>query len=722
MEANDLMNEEVSREEVVEAMREMKESAPGLDDVRLMYIVYGCEELKEGVIGMVQFMFEERASKWDESLKVGGICPLYKKGDRMVKGNYRGVCLLAMGSRILARVCAKRLRWWAEYMELMDENQCGFREKRSTADVSQIVVRMKEDVDDYVKRKERMGVDVWNENERPVARLLDLEKAYPRVSKPALWMLLERYGMNGRMLETVMDLHETTEYRVIGKEGMSDGWTPARGLREGCATSPILFNVYHQAVMRQAGEARAARNEGVGVEWKWVPGGAFAGGSVWEKGGTEVKSVRVSELLFADDTTIVGTNDEIDEGVREVKGVMSMFEERSNDAKEECLEFDKVESESIRVLGSWVGAKEDVTMRIRRASGLWAKVKEQLKNTRLSRKWQGRIVGACVESGLLFDCQARMWWKKDVKRMQSWMDKCYRYIWSDRNGEPLRQMQERGVNMKDVRSCLGVKSLQWRIERRVLERVGHVMRMENGRLTKAVVLGWYGKLEGVSKVKGRKRKTVLYWKRLLREAGIDWTDVERLSGDRKVWRKLVDDRMHHLDVYERQQGHRYRWAEGEERLERNAVGGMEELRCRYEGCEKVCRSRAGLTMHEKRMHRVAEERMRFECGRCGMALETAGAKANHEASCGGGGRGGGRRECGGCGGWVSTSNYARHRRACGGADGGGVLVGDRGRAVGARGPTRQCEGCGRTLSVANMARHQRAVCRRVWDPGGGPDP
>ena len=31
-------------------------------------------------------------------------------------------------------------------------------------------------------------------------------------------------------------------------------------------------------------------------------------------------------------------------------------------------------------------------------------------------------------------------------------------------------------------------------------------------------------------------------------------------------------------------------------------------RGRYEGCGKVCRNKAGLVMHEKRMHRVNEER------------------------------------------------------------------------------------------------------------------
>ena len=60
---------------------------------------------------------------------------------------------------------------------------------------------------------------------------------------------------------------------------------------------------------------------------------------------------------------------------------------------------------------------------------------------------------------------------RDVKKLQSFIDKCYRYAWSDGRGEPLRQMEERGVNMVDVRKRLGIKSLRWKIEKRVLTKL-----------------------------------------------------------------------------------------------------------------------------------------------------------------------------------------------------------------------------------------------------------
>ena len=62
IEANARMNRVPSANEIVGVMKEMKESAPGEDGVRISYIMYACEEMKEKVIEMVQEMFVSRAN------------------------------------------------------------------------------------------------------------------------------------------------------------------------------------------------------------------------------------------------------------------------------------------------------------------------------------------------------------------------------------------------------------------------------------------------------------------------------------------------------------------------------------------------------------------------------------------------------------------------------------------------------------------------------------
>ena len=55
-------------------------------------------------------------------------------------------------------------------------------------------------------------------------------------------------------------------------------------------------------------------------------------------------------------------------------------------------------------------------------------------------------------------------------------------MWSNKTKPPLVQMKEERRNMEDVRKELGVHSLRWKIEKRVLERIGHVFQMDDGKV------------------------------------------------------------------------------------------------------------------------------------------------------------------------------------------------------------------------------------------------
>ena len=115
-------------------------------------------------------------------------------------------------------------------------------------------------------------------------------------------------------MRLLKDLHET-KYVVRGREGNSDPWVPERGPTEGCPSSPGLFNIYHQALMRIAKKEREkkAMEEGktAGLVVKWVPGSAFPAENTWEKKCSEAVTVVVEKSLFADDTTAVGEKQEL---------------------------------------------------------------------------------------------------------------------------------------------------------------------------------------------------------------------------------------------------------------------------------------------------------------------------------------------------------------------------------------------------------------------------
>ena len=556
-------------------------------------------------------------------------------------------------------------------------------------------MRIQEDTADLRRRKEAKG-EVIVDGEVPVARLLDLRKAYPRVNKPALWGILERYGMRERALRVLKDLHEATEYRIKSREGESEPWVPERGLREGDPSSPVLFNIYHQVVMRVATKSRKrkAEEEGLqmGIGFRYIPGSKFPSVQVWEKGNSETKRRRIDKELFADDTSVVGKKAEIEGGLRVVKEVMERFEEKNNDDKEEEIIFGTEESDKIRMLGSWLGPKEDIKQRKKRAGASWAKVKGQLKGSRLSKRSQALVVQACVESTLLFDCQVRTWQVGEIKKLQSCVDKMYRYIWSRKNQPPLMQMQAEGVNMQDIRTSFGIKSIRWKIEKRSLERLGHIMRMEDDRLVKVATLGWMEELEEVDKVPGKKRKTVLYYKKLVKEAGLEYTRIGSLTRQRKEWKKRINQRMSHLAKWESQRGK----GNQEAPIERNIRIENNNLRCDVEGCYRICRDKIGLANHRLRMHEVSAHKVIFTCDKCNQVFQMKSNLQNHTKICGGAAREG-MAKCSKCNKEVSKSNIARHVKKC--QNQVGV------RAAAPAGKTGACPSCSRILSLANMSRH-----------------
>ena len=70
-------------------------------------------------------------------------------------------------------------------------------------------------------------------------------------------------------------------------------------------------------------------------------------------------------------------------------------------------------------------------------------------------------------------------------------------------------MQARGVKMQDTRACRGVKNVRWKIEKRMRERIGDVVRRERDILTKVMVMGWYEGLEGKIREWEKREKVVV---------------------------------------------------------------------------------------------------------------------------------------------------------------------------------------------------------------------
>ena len=160
--------------------------------------------------------------------KIGCIIPLYKgKGDPLECKNNRGISLLSVPEKVYGRVLMERVIENSEGQ--IGDEQSGFRKGRSCADqifvLRQVCEKMKE-------KKKR----VW-------VAFMDLEKAYDRVDRDAMWQVMRIYGIGGRVLRGIMSFYDEGRACVRVGSKVSESFEVKMGLRQGCVMSPWLFDM-----------------------------------------------------------------------------------------------------------------------------------------------------------------------------------------------------------------------------------------------------------------------------------------------------------------------------------------------------------------------------------------------------------------------------------------------------------------------------------------------
>jgi len=94
-----------------------------LDNIPAELIKQGGEELKRRIHKLIMKIWEEEtlSTEWTEGI----ICPIYKKGDRMICSNYRPITLLNVVYKIFSILINNRL---SKIVERKSEDcQMGFR-------------------------------------------------------------------------------------------------------------------------------------------------------------------------------------------------------------------------------------------------------------------------------------------------------------------------------------------------------------------------------------------------------------------------------------------------------------------------------------------------------------------------------------------------------------------------------------------------------------------
>ena len=163
------------------ALRQMSlGKAAGEDEVTAELLKFGGVNLWDVVVGVCreQWLLLTEAAPgaevaWPEEWCIGLVVPLWKrKGQKKDKNTSRGITLLSVGTKLLARVVATRLRSWLDgHLGL---HQFGFRRGKGVDDALQVTRRLVEEVATSTDGGE--GIEL---------SFHDIEKTYPRVCRGA---------------------------------------------------------------------------------------------------------------------------------------------------------------------------------------------------------------------------------------------------------------------------------------------------------------------------------------------------------------------------------------------------------------------------------------------------------------------------------------------------------------------------------------------------------
>ena len=385
---------------------------------------------------------------------------------------------------------------------------------------------------------------------------IDLTKAFDTVSRPALWIVLEKLGLPIQMRQVIRSFHDGMLAQVIHGGKLSETFSVENGTKQGCVLAPLLFALYFAVMLKHALEEKCY---GMPVSFR-ASGGLFNIRRFTAK--TKLTTELICDLLFADDCALVAQSPE------ELQRSINSFSEACKDfgltiskkkteivhqqvprteiSQPPVIEIDVTPlktSSKFCYLGSTISEKatldDEISLRISKASQAFGKLENRLwKSHDITLTTKINVYRAVIIPSLTYGSEAWTPYRRQIKTLDAFHLRKLRSIckisWKDKvtNHEVLSRCQISGIE-----AFLQKSQLRW---------TGHTIRMENSRLPKILL---YGQIGNAPRPEGR---PLLRYKDKIKanlsSLKVPLTNWEQLAQNRSEWRGLCNQHVTNFEI------------------------------------------------------------------------------------------------------------------------------------------------------------------------------
>ena len=196
----------------------------GDDHIISEFLSCGKNKLKHVLVLLFNNLYEE--GYFPEEWATGIIVPIYRKGDRSLPTNYRGITLTSTMSKLFTHILNQRLLQWSEQYHISCQAQFAYKPGYSTTDAVFVLHSV---IAQTVKESDA------------VCCFIDFSKAFDHVERNILFKKMIKYGVSSKMLKMIENMYSKMKTRVRSTEECTNSFLLENGLMQGECLSPSLF-------------------------------------------------------------------------------------------------------------------------------------------------------------------------------------------------------------------------------------------------------------------------------------------------------------------------------------------------------------------------------------------------------------------------------------------------------------------------------------------------